>query len=175
MGIDGGYRIRVHPQNLCLRQEVLQLLLHLLGAEADLLESTSALGAAGGKRLGMAAVVAHEPSVGVVIGQVDRAAGTHGHIAAVHTGHHTAGAAPVEKEDGLPTRREILPQRQQQRLTDGRSIALLQLLLHVDDLHRRQGLAVIAAAQLVEGIDAGFCAVHGLHAGRGGPQKHQCL
>ena len=111
----------------------------------------------------------------MVIGQVDRAAGTHGHIAAVHTGHHTAGAAPVEKEDGLPSRREILPQRQQQRLTDGRGVALLQFLLHVDDLHRRQGLAVIAAAQLVEGIDAGLCSVHRLHAGRGGPQKHQRL
>ena len=68
----------------------------------DLKETLAdANGAGVGQRLGVAAVVAHEPTVGRVVGQVDGAAGARGHLAALAAGDHAAGPPAVEEENTL--------------------------------------------------------------------------
>ena len=70
MGIHRIDGIRIHPGNLIVRKDEFQLLLELLGTGADGLQMAFASGTPLGHRLGKAAVVAHQPVVGAVIGQL---------------------------------------------------------------------------------------------------------
>ena len=76
-----------------------QLLLHPLGTEADVLHSAAAVGTGIRRRLGVAAVVAHQPPVGGVVGQVARCTGDTG--AHSRTGDTAAdGCCPGGSETG---------------------------------------------------------------------------
>ena len=66
MAAGGG--VRVHPQDASLREQLPQFLLHLLGAGAHMLHDATALRTDLRSPLGVAAVVAHEPPVGGVVG-----------------------------------------------------------------------------------------------------------
>ena len=101
MALGGGDGVGVHPQDLPPRKGGVELLLHLLGAVAEEVQRPAAGGAGVGQRLGVAAVVAHEPTVGRVVGQVDGAAGARGHLAALAAGDHAAGPPAVEEENTL--------------------------------------------------------------------------
>ena len=69
--VGGGHRIRVHPQHLRPGEQVPQFLLHPLGAGAHKIEQSAAGGTRRGQGLGVAAVVAHQPPVGGMVGQMD--------------------------------------------------------------------------------------------------------
>ena len=97
MCIHGAYRVGVHPVGLHVGKKEFQLLLHLLGAGADGFQRSAAFRAALRHRLGKAAVVAHQPVVGAVIGQTDTAPGTFRRLPAVHAYQRPAVAPAVEK------------------------------------------------------------------------------
>ena len=145
VGVGGGDGVRVHTQNVRAGQQLLQLLLHLLGPHADEVQHPAALRTAVRQGLGKAAVVAHEPVVGRVVGEVDRAPGALGHKAALPAGDHAVGPPSVEKQDGLLSPAQGLLQGSPQRRADGASVAPAQLLLQVHHLHLRQGLLIIPA------------------------------
>ena len=124
-------------------------------------------------RLAVAADVAHEPPVRMVVRQRQTAARTHRDAAAFDTGQHPARAAAVEIQDGLLPEAEIFAQGQQQRLADDRGIALAQLALHVDDLDGRQRSAVIALRYAAQAKSARNGTVHALDRRRGGAEHRQ--
>ena len=79
----------------------------------------------------MAAVVAHHPPVGGVVGEVDAAPGTLGNIAALGTQQLTAAAPAVQKQDTLLPRRQIFLQFIVQRTADDAVPPLQQLLAQI--------------------------------------------
>ena len=173
MVVGGRHRVRIHAQNGRVREKVVQLLFDLLRTRADRLERPAALRAALRQRVGIAAVVAHEPPVDGVVGQRDAASRTGRRFAALHAHKASAVAAPVEKQDGLPAGENIFPQALFQRSADRSGIAVSQLLLHIDDLDRRQRLSVVALAHRIERIDAAPCEIHALDRRRRRPEHDQ--
>ena len=144
VGVGGGYGVRVHPQHLRPGEQVPQLLLHPLGAGADEVEQPPAGGARRGQGLRKAAVVAHEPVVGRVVGQLDGAPGALGHLPALPAGHHPAGPPAVEEQNSLLLPLEVVLQLRAQDGAHRPGVALAQLLLQIDDKHLGQGLLVVA-------------------------------
>ena len=100
-------RIRVHPQDAGLRKQLPQLLLYLLRARSDVLHHTAALRTDVSGPLGMAAVMAHQPPVGGMVGHRHAAPGTFRHIAAFAAQHIAAAAPAVQKQDALLTAGKI--------------------------------------------------------------------
>ena len=141
------YRVGVHPQNRCPGKQLLQLLLHLLGAGANGLKGYAALRAFLGKRLRIAAIMAHHPPVGGVIGQIDAAPGALRHITAARADHLSAVASAVEKQNRLLSQLQIFLYLPIQGLADGRAVSLPQLLAHVCQSDRRQRILVVSFAQ----------------------------
>ena len=163
MGLGGRDGVGVHPHDLHLGVTGLELLLELLGPHADHPEPPIALGAQVGQGLGMAAVVTHEPPVGAVVGQVDRAPGTGRDLPAVAAGHHPAVAPAVEKEDALLSPPEVLFQFLQEELGQTGVIPLPKLRLHVHDVDRGHGLGIVALLQGKQVILAGLGGVSAVH------------
>ena len=77
MGIDCRDGVCIHAQHADAGQQILQLLLDPLRAAADLAQMPAADGTARRHRLAVAADVAHEPPVRMVIRQRQAAARTH--------------------------------------------------------------------------------------------------
>ncbi len=153
----------------------LQLRLNLLGPGPHLLQRTAALGAALGNRLGKAAIVAHQPVIGAVVGEVHAAPGAFRHLAAAHTLEHPAGAPAVQEEDGLLSPGHGLLHSLKQGTADHGVVACPDLLLHVHQPDLGKGHAVEPACQAAKGVHPRSGPVHGLHGRRGGTQKHQRL
>ena len=101
MAMNTGHGIGIHTHHQHAGKEALQFLLHLLGTQPHKAVNATALGAVLGQGLRIAAVVAHEATVGLVVGQVHRAPGAAGGLPALSAHHHLATAPPVDKEDGL--------------------------------------------------------------------------
>ena len=119
----------------------------------------------------MAAIVAHEPFVGAVIGQPGTAPGTLRRFAAVHT-HQRAGVAPaVQKQHHLLSVGGRLADSVLQRIAQAQVIAQLYLLLHVHDPDLRERSAAPAVGERIQPVDAGPGTVHGLH--RRGCRAHE--
>ncbi len=78
--------IRVHAQNLYPGKKLFQLFLHLLSAGADKAQFAAAVRAVFVRPKGKAAVMAHQPPVGAVVGEIDAATAAFISIAAFHTG-----------------------------------------------------------------------------------------
>ena len=173
MGVHGTDRVRVHADDLRIRELEFQGLLDLLGANAQGLQWAAAVGAPLDHPLGMAAVVAHEPGIGRVEGQPVGAPGTLRAFPAVHADQGPGIAPAVEEQDGLVPPLEIVPHGVQQEIRKGRIVAVFQLLAHVHDLDSGELSSAEAAAELVESVVAFFRPVHGLDTGGGGAQEHQ--
>ena len=175
VGVDGADGIGIHSGDLHVREELVQLLLGFLSAGADGLQRAAALGTAGRRRLGMAAIVAHEPGIGGVVGQPHRTAGTFGGLPAVHADQRAAVSPSVQEEDGLfalfPGVQDRLPQGD----GIGQVVAQLQLLPHVHNGHLGKLPPAVAGAKPVQAIGPGFGPVHGLHRGGGRTKEHQGL
>ena len=174
MCIHGAYRVGVHPVGLHVGKEEFQLLLHLLGAGADGFQRSAAFRAALRHRLGKAAVVAHQPVVGAVIGQADAAPGTFRRFPAVHTHQRPAVSPAVEQQNRLLSRVPVVGQRFPQRDAQGKIVSQLQLLPHVHDVHGGQLPSAIAFRHSVQAVSAGLRPVHTFHGGRRGAEQHQC-
>ena len=111
IGVPAGDRVRVHADGPGAGEPLLDLLLHLLRAHAEVLdEGLAAAGADGGQGLPRAAVVAADRILGLVVG--------HGDIAVVACQHVSAGAAgdeggvstPVQKQHGLVSLLQAFPE-----------------------------------------------------------------
>ena len=170
MASGGG--VGVHPQDARLREQLPQLLLHLLGACADALHPAAAFGAGFLHRLGMAAVMAHEPPVGGMIGHGHAAPGALGHIAALSAQEVPAAAPAVQKEDALLSGGQIPFQFLPQRGADKAGISGQHLLPHIRDQHLGQGAFVVAPPQQRLLIGPLLRRPGGFHRGGGGAQ-HQ--
>ena len=173
MGVHRADRIRIHANHRIFRIQGLQLLLHLLGARSQGLHGAAAGGAPAGCRLGVAAVVAHQPSVGTVIGESCAAPGALRGLPAVHAHQSPAVAPAVQKQYGLLPRLRSFADALLQRKAQAQGVPQFQLLAHIHNLHPGQSLAVITVFQGVEGKLAGFGLVHGFYAGGCGAEEHQ--
>ena len=173
MGIYRTDCVCVHPQSFQIRKQGRKLLLHLLGAGANGFQRTAAGRAPLRRRLGKAAVMAHEPMVGAVVGQLYIAAGAFRGFPAIHAHQRPAVSPAIQKQyrllSGIPGLQDCLPQGDTQR----RIVAKLQFLPQIHNVHFRQGLAVEAFPQGIQAVCAGFCPVHTLHGGSGGAKQHQ--
>ena len=173
VGAGGGDGVRIHPQHRRPGKKRLQLLLDLLRAHANEIQFSAAVRAGGRQGLGVAAVVAHQPAVGRMVGQLDRTAGALRHRSTLPTGHHAAGPPAVEEQDGLLPPDQGVLQGLLKGAADGPSVSRPQLLLHVHHLHLGQGPAVEALLQCEQPTPPGLGAVHGLHRGGGRPHHQQ--
>ena len=149
----------------------MQLLLHTLRAEADMLQRAAAVGTALRCGLGKAAVVAHEPVVGAVVRQVHTAAGAFRHIAALGAQQLAAAAPAVQEQDALLPRRHVFLQLVIQRLADDGAAALPQLMAQVRHDDPGQRLPVEPLPQLQQTVVALFRVPGRLHRGGGGAQQ----
>ena len=170
--VSRAYGIRVHPQDLRSGKQCLQLLLHLLGANSHVLEGPAAVGAGLRGLFRVAAVMAHQPSVGGVIRQIDAAAGTLGHVAAVGTEQLAAVAPPVQKQYALLAGVNVRLQFPGQIPADGAGTAVPQFPAHIHQQHLGQVFLVVASAKAGKRIAALPGVVGRLHRRRGGAQ-HQ--
>ena len=97
-GADG---VGVHPQNGGIGEQLPQLLLHPLSAEADMSQMGAALRACLRRLFRIAAVVAHQPPVGAVVRQIHAAPGAFGDVGTLRAQQLAAAAPPVQKQDAL--------------------------------------------------------------------------
>ena len=171
-----GHRVRVHTQDVRAGEQGVQLLLHLLGARADLLDDAAALRAAVRGAFRVAAVVAHQPPVGAVISQGHAAPGALGRFAALAAQQHPAGTAAVEEQDALLPTPQVLLQLPAQGCADHAAVSGADLLPHVGDDHPGQGLPVEPGAEDHFLIHPPLGLIGGLHRRRGGAQhQHRVL
>ena len=170
-----GGGIGIHPQDARLWEQLPQLLLHLLGARANMLHPAAAFRAGICRRLGMSAIVAHQPPVGGMIGQGSAAPGALGHIAALAAQQHPAAAPAVQKQDTLLPRRQIFFQLLPQRGADQARVAVQYLLPQIRNEDLRQGVFVVAPPQQRLLIASLFRRPGGLHRRRSGTEHQRRL
>ena len=169
--VSHGYGVRVHPQQRRAGEDPMQLLLHPLGANADVLELSAAFGTDLRRFFGIAAVVAHQPSVGTVVGKVHAATRTFGYIGTLGTQQLAAAAPPIEEKNTLLPGCQIFLQFLIERPADDAVPPFPQLLpqIRYDDL--RQCLPVVALPQQRLLIVALFRPVRRLHRRGSGTQQ----
>ena len=165
------HRVCVHAQHLRAGEQLLQLLLHPLCAETDMLQRTAALRTLLRRPLGVAAIVAHQPVIGAVVGEIHAAPGTFRHIAALGAQQLAAAAPAVEEQNALLPGGHILLQLLLQGTADDGAVSAAQLLPQVGQHHLRQRLAVVPLRQLQQVIVPLPRVVKRLHRGRGRAQK----
>ena len=174
VGVLGGGGVLVHPQHSCLREELGQLLLGLLGAEAPVEQPAAAGGAGLGGRVELgAAVVAEQLMARLVVDHGDAALGAFQHLAAVVALGHGLVAPAVEQQDGLPARVEVAPDGVLHRKADLPRVARGQLCPHIHDLDAGQRVAAVALGEPDELGAAILGGVKALGAGGGAGQKEQ--
>ena len=97
-----GHRVAIEARDARGREGAVQLLFHALAADAQKVNMLAlALRALAGHLLGIAAVVAEQAPVALVISQGQRAVDALHALAAGAAGHEAGEAAPVEQHDGL--------------------------------------------------------------------------
>ena len=118
-------------------------------------------------------MVAHQPVVGRVIGQLDGAPGAFRHLSALSAGHHPACPPAIEEQNGLLPPLQIDLQLPAQHAADGGVIALTQLLLHIhhQDLGQRPLIVAPAHGKQMQLSLPGQ--IHGLHRRSRRPQHQQ--
>ena len=98
----------VHTQNSCRGKQRLQFILDPLGAEPTVPHRVAAAFRARiVQRLGIAAIVAHQPVGITVIRQRNRAVGAGDHMTAVVAGNECVVSPPVHQKNGLLARVQI--------------------------------------------------------------------
>ena len=136
--------VGVHAQDFCPGKQLPQFLFDALGAGADMLHRPAAIRTRLRRRLRIAAVVAHHPSVRGVVRQKHTAPRTLRHMAALRAQQLAAAAAAVEKKDALLARGEIALQLLAQGAADGRRVPRAQLLAQICHHHAWQTVRVKA-------------------------------
>ena len=175
VGVLGGGGVLVHPQDACLREELCQLLLSLLGAEAAVLQCSAAGGAFLRGRVQLAAAVVTEQLVRrFVVDHRDAALCAFEHLAAVFTLGDGLVAPAVEQQDGLLFRFQIAADGIFERQADLARVAGGQLGPHIDDLDMGQRVAAVPLGQPHQlGAPMLGCKV-ALGAGGRAGQQEQC-
>ena len=163
--------IGVHAENFRLREQGVQLLLRPLGTHADVLHGAAALRAGFAAFFGIAAVVAHHPPVGGVIGQIHAAPGALGHIAALGAQQLPAAAPAVEKQDALLPGLQILLQLPGQLPADAAGVAVPQLPAHIRQDHPGHPVGVVAPPQQCQLIVPPAGVIRRFHRGGGRTQQ----
>ena len=117
--------------------------------------------------------MAHQPLIGAVVGHADGTPWALRHLPAVHAHQGAAVAPAVQEQNGLLSVGPGIIDGLPQRIAQGKVISQLHFLPHVHDFHLRQGAAVVAVFQAVEGVIPVFRPVHTLDAGGRGTKHHQ--
>ena len=138
--------VHVHARHRYAGEHIPHLLLHLLGARAEILDVLAAAFRAALRRGNLvAAVVAAQPVINLVIRQRHIALGTFHSLAAGPAGDKCGMAASVDEQYRLMAFLQTLPHGQRQFAGEDGTVAQLQFLAHVHHLHLRQRFAVGAA------------------------------
>ena len=138
----------------------MQFVLDALGPAAGVAdELAAAVGTILVQIAGIAAVVAHQPVVGTVVGQSHRAVGALDHLLTTVAAHCRMVAAPVEQQDALLSRLEIVQQLGGQLLADVKAIALGG----IDNLHLWQLVPQIPMGQGIQPDAPALCLIEGFH------------
>ena len=170
-----------HPVEQCA-----QLRLDTLGSRAELLQvRASALGADGGRDLGVPAMVAHEHAAALVIGERGVARGAGGHEPAIAAQEELREAALVQEKHRLAPEGKLAAKPLDELAREHRPRSAAKFRRHVYDLDRRQGLAIRAIGQVglrpaptllasIERLDGGRGRPHDEHAARASdhPARH---
>ena len=112
----------------------------------------------------MAAIMAHELSIGRMIGQRHRTVGTGGHLSALRAFYNGVIAPAVQQKDRLLLILQIGLDLQNQLLTEHRAI----LVRHVNNVHIRQMSAMIAFPKCYKMIFSLLRLIKAFHTGRSG-------
>ena len=175
VGIGGADGIRVHSGHGHVRKQFIQFLLGLLGAYAKGFQGAATLGAPLRHRLGEAAVVAHKPVVGAVVGESRAAPGTLRGLPAVHADQGPGVSPAVQQQNGLLSGGAGIVDGLAQRDTQAVAVAQLQLLPHIHHFHIGKSSAIESGFQPIEVIFPLPGPVHALHRRGGRAQKNQGL
>ena len=169
-----GGGILIHPQNARTGQQLGQLLLHPLCAEAAVADFAAALGAGLRQRVyRVAAVVAQQCLLRLVIDERHAAIRTFQHMAAGGAHADGAVAAAVEQQNALLAVVEVFLQFPRQPHADLARVACGQFGAHVDEIDAGQGPPAVAVGQLHQLQLAALGGVVGLGqwCGRGKQQQ----
>ena len=120
-------------------------------------------------------VMAHQPSVGAVIGHRHAAAGTLRHAAALAAKQHPAVAAAIQKQNTLLAAVKVFFEFCAQRCADNPAVAAAQLFLHVGKHHFRQGFSIITLPQFDTAIQALLGGIGSFYGRRSRTQHQGCL
>jgi hypothetical protein len=168
-----GRDVAVQAQDARVGHHLLHRLGHPLGARAERLHLGAAAALARGvEGLSVAAVVAHQDTLALVVRERDRAAVAGARGLAGAADHHGVEAAAVEEDDRLLLLLHHAAQRVGQGPREQRDLALLGHLAQVHDLDGGHAAAGGARGQAQLGHAARLHAVAGLERGRGRAQHH---
>ena len=169
-------RVLIHPQDAGCGQKPGQLLLDTLRAEAAVVQLAAALRAGLGQRLHrMAAMVAEQRLLRLVVDERHAAVGAFQHMAAGGTHADGTVAAAVQQQDALLTVIQIFLQLTGKADTDLARVARSQLGPHINKIHMGQRPSAVAMAQLDKLQTAAFCGIVSFSLRRGGSKQKQCV
>ena len=150
-----GCSIQIHTQDPGFREHFRSHFFYFLGSCAKRGNIRRAAGRTGLRLTdGITTVMAHQPSVGAVIGHRHAAAGTLRHAAALAAKQHPAVAAAIQKQNTLLAAVKVFFEFCAQRCADNPAVATAQLFLHVGKHHFRQGFSIITLPQFDTAIQA---------------------
>ena len=169
------YSIRVHTEHSSVWKKCFQFFFRFLRSSADMLHLPSALRTECLGTLRKTTVMAHQPSVGAVIGHRHAAAGTLRHAAALAAKQHPAVAAAIQKQNTLLAAVKVFFEFCAQRCADNPAVATAQLFLHVGKHHFRQGFSIITLPQFDTAIQALLGGIGSFYGRRSRTQHQGCL
>ena len=153
-------RVLIHPQDAGCGQKPGQLLLDTLRAEAAVVQLAAALRAGLGQRLHrMAAMMAEQRLLRLVVDERHAAVGAFQHMAAGGTHADGAVAAAVQEQDALLAVIQIFLQLAGKADADLARVARRQLSPHINEIHMGQRPSTVAMAQLDKLQTAAFCGI----------------
>ena len=169
-------RVLIHPQDAGCGQKPGQLLLDTLRAEAAVVQLAAALRAGLGQRLHrMAAMMAEQRLLRLVVNERHAAVGAFQHMAAGGTHADGTVAAAVQQQDALLAVIQIFLQLAGEADTDFARVARSQLSPHINKIHMGQRPSTVAMAQLDKLQTAAFCGIVSFSLRRGGGKQKQCV
>ena len=140
--------VLIHPQNAGVGQKLGQFFLDALSAKTAVVDLAAALGAEYRQRMHrVAAVVAHQRLLRLVVNQRHAAIGAFQHMATIGTHADGAIAATVQKQDALLAVIQVFLQFARQAAADFPRVACGELSPHIKKIHARQRAAAIAVGQ----------------------------
>ena len=169
-----GDGIGVHAQRLYTGKQRVQICLDALRPVAEKAQLPAADRALGIDTPPVAAVVADEHLIALMIRQADAAVRARIGRAALGTGDDLACTAPVEKQNALLAAAQIFLQLAVEHGADGAGIAIAQFLLHVgnDDIRQLAGIEPVRQCEVM--IAAGLGIITADDVRRRRTEQQQC-